>query len=126
MSVKTKTRKKRATRTVLCEACGCGFSASASHNAKTCSPACRNMISDMGQRALVLGPLGIQISDGLSDRGLPTIFYEVPVASWPAIEVAAAKKGIPAHRYLDGFTRFRRDQIMRRVAAEQAEALLYD
>ena len=116
-----RTRKKPARRTVLCEVCGRGFQA-AHPKAKTCSQSCRSISSDMGQRARLLGGLGIEFKLGLSDAGLPTFNYRMPVDSWPKIEAAATVKGISADAYLDGWVRFARTRMIRRVAADQEEA----
>lgn len=124
MTTKPK-RKPPAMRTKTCEACGRGFQ-TVSGKAKACTDSCRNLITDMGQRARVLGGLGIEIKDGLSDAGVPTIFYKVPIDSWPFVEVAATKRGISADAYLDGWVRFARRRMMRKANADQQAAMLND
>ena len=120
-----KTRKKRPTRTYVCEVCGRKFEAG-QPNAKTCGQSCRSTSLKMGKRARVLGPLGIGLRNGFSDTGEPTIVYQVPIAAWPAIEAAAAVEGISADAYLDGWVRFARGRMMRQAKADQKAAMLND
>ena len=122
---KTKTQPAKKVKVdYMCEVCGTEFKAS--KPAKTCSGKCRVKAVEMRRRALVLAPLGIEIADGTSDRGLPMIVYKVPVESWPAIEAAAAIEGISADAYLNGWTTFARQRLMRKVQADQKAAMLDD